>query len=293
MPLLVGSNEKNQNLKDRSTNYGSGGSSSSSSGSSSKPSSTSSNVINTDTRELEQLLGGTQLSDEEKKAITSVYKAVAEGDQQAAAKMVANLELAKAYADPMLARQLSLVTDQLTRTAEGMDYDLNYQETSLQNRLNDLRGDVSFQKDQLSIDLQQELRDLDTFFTGKLQDTKDSLAAKGFTSSSRRDKKEALLSEQKGGLVESANRQFGVANRNLDTSEERSSRDTSRELERLQNLGDRQKTDLARSGEAQIGTEGIKGLDAFNGIDTIGSNSDPLVGQAQLDYNDSIAGFAF
>lgn len=273
---------------------GTSGGSSGSSGSSSSPSTSSSKkASDADRRELEAILADSNLTDDERAAITSVYNAVYEGDQQEAAKMVANLELAKAYADPMLARQLAFVTDDLTRTAEGMDYDLEYAENQLQNRLTDLSKDVEFNKSQLGLDLQQELKDLSIYLDNKLQETRDTMAARGFTQSTRRAKKEGLLKEQVGDLRETAERKFGAQVRNLDETLNRSERDTALELERLRNLSERGKVDLARQGEQAIGTEGVKGLDAFSGIDTLGGqNGESYAGDAQLDYQTSLAQWA-
>lgn len=301
MPIIYGSNSKEAKsgtvTKDAAGNYTSGGSSSSSapSSSSSDSGSASQKAVSSakepiDYADVDALLAESGLTDDEKAAIRAVYGAVYEGDQAAAQKMVANLELAKAYADPMLARQLAMVTDELTRTAEGMDNDLEYRETQLANRLNDLAEDVSFQKDQLSLDLQQEMKDLEIYLGNKLQETRDTMAARGFTQSTRRTKKENLLKEQVGDLKETAERKFGAAVRNLDETSQRSERDTALELQRLKDLTSRGKIDLARSGEKAIGTEGVKGLDAFSGIETLGEqNNTSYAGDAQLDYQSSLA----
>lgn len=265
-------------------------SASSSTSSSNNSSSSQSQPVNY--ADVDALLNGSNLTDDEKAAIRSVYGAVAEGDQAAAQKMVANLQLAKAYADPMLARQLTLVTDELSRTAQGMDQDLDYQETTLQNRLKDLQEDVAFNKETLSLDLQQELKDLETYLGTKLQETRDTMAARGFTQSSRRQKKEGLLQEQVGGLRETTERRFGVQMRNLDETQGRSERDTALELERLRNLSERGKVDLFRQGESTIGTEGVKGLSEFSGMQTLGDKTgEDIVGSAQLDYQDSLSNF--
>lgn len=299
MPIIYGSNNKPKDaVKDAAGNWtapSSGGSSSSvtpstgSSGSASQAAATSAKK-DIDYSEVDALLSGSNLSADEQAAIRAVYGAVYEGDQAAAQKMVANLELAKAYADPMLARQLAFVTDELTRTAEGMDYDLEYAEGQLQNRLNDLSKDAEFNKTQLGLDLQQELKDLSLYLDNKLQETRDTMAARGFTQSTRRAKKEALLNEQVGDLRETAERRFGAQVRNIDEALGRSERDTALELQRLKDLTERGKIDLARSGEQAIGTEGVKGLDAFSSVPSLGQeNNESYVGDAQLDYQTSLA----
>jgi hypothetical protein len=241
------------------------------------------------TKELDDLLNSTNLSADERKAIESVYKAVAEGDEAAAQKMLANLQLASTFAEPMLQRKLKLITDELTRTVDGMDQDLEYQETGLKNRLKDLQDDISYKKDQLSLDLQQELKDLESYFGQKLEQTQIDMASRGMESSSIRNRKEALLSEQKGDLVETTNRKFGEQVRNLDTTGARTERDTALELERLKQLTERGKVDLARSAEASLGSTRTDNLDALKGIDTLGG----IEGQVDIDYKDELAQFAF
>jgi len=279
--------------------YGSGSSSSSST-----PTSTSTTTTSTptsasskssggsqdiDMADVQAVLADTNLSDDEKKAIEAVYRAVANGDQEEAQRLAAKLELAKAYADPMLERQIALITDDLNRTIEGMDYDLEYQETTLQNRLNDLRDDVQYKKDYLSLELQQELKDLEIYFGNKIQETRDTMAARGMTVSRRNEKKQELLNEQRGDMVETANRRFGAEMRNLDTTLERSERDTSREAERLRELTERGKLDVARQAEANLGTERAQDLGALGGISPIGN----IEGEVDLNYQDQLANFAF
>lgn len=300
MPLLVGSNASDAS-KAVSANYGAGSdgsgnllpnSKNTTAAKTTTATTSSSKTPAASTKEVDALLAGSNLTEDERAAIRAVYDAVAEGDAAAAKKMVANLELAKAYADPMLARQLAFIQDDLTRTAEGMDYDLEYSETQLTNRLNDLREDASFQKDQLSLDLQQELKDLEVYLGNKLQETRDTMAARGFTQSTRRAKKEDLLNQQVGDLKETAERKFGAAVRNIDETLGRSERDTALELQRLQDLTERGKIDLVRQGEQAIGTEGVKGLDAFSGIDTLGEqNNTSYAGDAQLNYQKELASF--
>ncbi len=297
MPIITGSNYSGslKTTKDAVGNnvvVGTGGSSAPS-----KPSgvettgsaSTSSKTSSANTDELNSILNDTNLTPDERKAIESVYKAVSEGDEAAAQKMLANLQLAATFAEPMLQRKLKLITDELTRTVEGMDQDLEYQETGLKNRLADLQNDISYKKDQLSLDLQQELKDLESYFGQKLEQTQIDMASRGMESSSIRNKKESLLADQKGDLVETTNRKFGEQIRNLDTTESRTERDTALELERLKQLTERGKVDLARSAEATLGTTRTEDLNALNGIDTLGG----VDGQVDIDYKDELAQFAF
>lgn len=307
MALIYGSNSKEAKSgaakQDAAGNYVKSSSGGSSSSSSSTPSSTSSTPTATSTpsaattsskisdAEVNKYLDSTSLSADEKAAIRAVYLAVANGDQDAARKMAANLELAKQYADPLLKQQIALITDDLTRTVEGLDDDLEYREKSLTNRLNDLKSDTAFNKTNLSLDYQQQLKDLEVYFDGQLQTTRDTMAAQGFTASSRRANKEKILAEQKGGMVESANRAFGVNMRSLNLGQERAERDTALELQRLREMTAQNKTSAARTAESQIGTEGVRGL---TGIKPLGDETGTsITGTAQLDYQDQLSDFVF
>jgi len=270
-------------------NSSSSSSSSSSSGSSSPPPATTPSTSSSNSSELDALLNDSNLTDAEQDSIRAVYDAVAAGDAQRAEEMIARLELAGQYADPILKRQIALISDELNRTVQAIGEDLEYDEQKYQNRLQDIKDDVAYNREQLSIQEQSELKKLERYFGEKLVETRDTMASRGMTSSRKREYAEEILAEQKGEMIEGTKREFATAQREQILTGERSERDIQTELERLQQLSDRKATSVLRSAEDKLGTQRLSQMDALGNLAPIGD----IEGQVDLDYRDTLADFAF
>jgi hypothetical protein len=229
------------------------------------------------------------LSPEEQQAIRAVYGSVYNNDQAEADKLVANLALGTAYADPLLKQKVAMMTDEIKRSYTANGEDLQYQEQQLTTKLNDLKNDVATQGKNLTLDEQAQLRDLERQYTAQLGTLQDSLMSAGFTQSSRRNVKEGVLSQAQGDMVESTRRKFATAQQDIANSLDRGTRDTTAEIERLRLLTQRSNTDLARNAEQQLGTDRVSALPELSGISPVGG----ITGQADLQYKQDAASFIF
>jgi len=216
-------------------------------------------------QQFNEWLGTQNLSADQKSAITALYNAVGTNDQATADKVKAAIEAGTAYSDPYFKAQGALLTDALTRGMSNVDGDLAFNELSLSNRLKDIQDTIARSGEQLSFQHLQELKGLERQFGQDLNVLQNDMAARGFTSSSIRTKKEGILTDTFGDIRESANRSFQYQNENMNQQRTTAERDTALEVARLQELASRGKLDLLRSGEEKLGSSAMGEL-GYNGL---------------------------
>lgn len=209
---------------------------------------------------LQNMLDQAGLSDDQKSAIDLVYEAIANNDRSLMERAKAAMAAATEFSDPFFKAQARLAIDALDRSLTGREDDLSYREQQLSNTLNDLRNDIQSAGDYLSFQQQQELKSLERNYEQQLQATQEDLAARGFTSSSVRSKKEQLLSDTYGDLRQSSNRSFTERQNQLTNTLGRGERDTQAEIERLRQLTEQGKIDDLRKTEEYLGTDALKGI---------------------------------
>lgn len=217
----------------------------------------SAQVMQTQTAENEQLnqtLANSGLTPDQQEALKKMFNIISSGDADMQKKLEAAFVEAEKIADPYFKQQIRMLKDTLQRGFVRIDEDLQFREQQLQTRLQDLQADVANAKGTLSLDQTQQLKQLERQYTLTLQGTRENMAARGFTSSTRRTEAETLLEQQTGELRESSRRQFGARLLELQNQADRGNRDAEAELARLQKLAADQKTDMFRQAEAQLGS---------------------------------------
>ena len=207
----------------------------------------------------------------------SVFNSVASNDTDTAAQLSAALNKAKEFADPYFKAQISIALDTLVRGFTEADNKLQFDETSLNQKLSDLRDITATSKEFLTLDQQAELKKLEQTYTTQLETVQNDLSAAGFGDSSRRTKTENLLSTTKGDLVESTNRAFAQNMNKLNTNLNINERDTAQEIERLKQITAGNKTDLGRKVEGLIGSENLPNTAGYNPLGGV-------TGSQQQDY---------
>lgn len=218
----------------------------------------SAQVINTQTEEnaqLDSLLADSNLTEDQRQAIKAIFNTVSANDQERANQLQAAFKAAAQINEPFFAQQVKLALDELQRGFVSIDQDLAFKEQSIRNRLSDLQQDLASSREFLSLEQQQALKQLERQYKLTLDNTREDLARRGFTASTRRAEAETLLEEQTGELRESAERQFGARMQELQRQGERGDRDAQAELARLQELAAQERTGLARRGEAALGSQ--------------------------------------
>ncbi len=221
---------------------------------------------------LQTILNNPNLTPDQKAAISGIYSAVSTNDTDTAAKLQAAMKAATEYSDPYFKAQINLALDALDRGLNAKDGDLGFSETQLTNALKTLRESTAASEDQLSFQHQQELKQLGDKFETDLNTTRDSLAERGFTSSSKRARSEQILTDTNSGLVESSNKTFGYQTGNLDRALSSSEASTAAQIENLRRLNSEGKLDLYRTTEAAVGSDNLPTVDGLAGLGGVGGD---------------------
>lgn len=217
---------------------------------------------------LEQYLSSSALPEDQKAIIRTIYQATGSNDVETVERLKSAMAAAKEYNQPYFKAQLNLALDALDRGISSNETDLGYRESSLQNTLNDLRNDIASSKDYLTFQQSQELKDLERNYGVQLENTQDSMAATGFTNSSRRVKTEGLLRDQYDGIVQSTNRGYMEKSNALTNQLTRNERNTAADLSYYQDKNTQSNIGMLRQAENQLGTTNLQNAGYSNLLGT-------------------------
>lgn len=219
---------------------------------------------------LQQLLADPTLTADQKAAIQAIYDAISNNDQSQADQIKAAIAAATEYSDPYFKAQTRMVLDSLDRGFQAIDDDLSYKESSLTRSLEALQRDIASAKDYLSFQQLQEMKNLERSFTQAIDTTKEDMAARGFTSSSIRSRKEQLIGDTYGDLRESSRRAFLEKEQSYTNQLNDAQTNTQAEVARLQQLAAQGKLDATRQAEAQVGSTALSAAGYTGGLGDIG-----------------------
>lgn len=200
------------------------------------------------------------LSEEDQESVLAVFAVIAGNDKTQADRLAKAFQVASKINDPVFSQQLRLAVDAIERGFVSIDNEAEFAEQQLQSRLSDLREDFERNKSFFTLEQITAMKEIDRAFAQNLDVLQTNLAATGFTSSSRRTKKEGFLSDATGDLRESTSRKFEFQLDQNRASLDRGERNTSSELARLKQLTEEGKLDFLRGGEAEVGTENLPSL---------------------------------
>lgn len=200
------------------------------------------------------------LSKEDKEAVLAVFGAIAGNDKAQAARLSDAFQAASAINDPYFSQQLRLAVDAIERGFVSIDKEAEFAEGQLQTRLSDLKEDFENKKEFLNLEQISVMKDIERTYETNLDNLQTGLAATGFSSSSRRVKKEKILEEATGDIRESRTRGFEFEAARGERDVARGERETEKELTRLRELTSAGKLDFLRKAEAEVGTKGLPDL---------------------------------
>lgn len=221
------------------------------------------------------------LPKDQQDAIRAVFDTVQTNDTQKKDLLQKAIAKATENADPIFKQTLRLSLDALNSGFQDNASDLDYQEKQLTDRLTQLREDTAYSTNDLSIEHQNELKQYEDDLAQKLGDTRQSLAASGFTDSSKRAKSEEILQNAKGNLVESSNRTFAAKTRDLSSTLSRTEADTAAEIERLRTVAGSKNKELGRETEKVVGSGNLR---TIPGYDPLGN----IIGKSEQDRQKDI-----
>jgi hypothetical protein len=200
------------------------------------------------------------LNKADQQAVLSVFNAVASNDKKQAERLIKGFETASKINDPYFKQQLRLATDAIKRGYTAIDDEADYSERQAKTRLRDLKEDFERRKDFLTVEEATQLKAIERQYEQDLDTTRNTLASAGFGSSSKRIEQEKLLDEATGDLRASTKRKFAYEIDNSRDNLQRETRDTNREVRRLNELTKANKLNFLRKAEEQVGTANLPRL---------------------------------
>ncbi len=240
--------------------------------------------------QLQALLSNPNLTPDQRAALQSIYTAITTNDLDYAGRLKAAIGAATQYSDPFFKAQTRLVTDALERGLKAEDDDLAFNEEQKRNTLKALLQDIEASKDSLSLDEQQQLRTLTRQLQTDMEATRDDLAARGFTTSSVRARKEQLVNDTYGDLRQSAQRSLTEKTTALTNQGTRAQTSTVAEIARLQELARSGKLDKLRTAEESVGSNALSSLGYGNLLGGVGGALPRAQAQDALSF---ASGFVF
>jgi len=199
------------------------------------------------------------LSPDDQEAVLAVFNAVANNDQKKANQLISAFEAAAKINDPFFAQQFRIAADTVKRGFVEAENDLQYKEQLQASRLSDLQQDIATRSEFLTLEEQNALKGIERQYKQDIDNTRQNMAARGMTFSSRRANTEGLINEATGDIRESTQRRFGIQQLEGQRTLERGTRDIQAETERIRQLAEEGKLDLFRQAEANLGTLNLPG----------------------------------
>jgi len=200
------------------------------------------------------------LDKEDQEAVLAVFNAIATNDVKKANQLADSFRAASKINDPIFKEQLMLAVDAIERGYVEIDKEAEFKEKQMKTRLEDVKKDFLAKKEFLTLEQASQLRGIERQYTVDLEDTRQDLAVRGMTGSSRRIQKEKLVEDSYGDMRESTNRKFAFELQAEDNQVARSDRDTQRELARLAEITKAGKLDFLRRAEQQVGSKNLPNL---------------------------------
>ena len=217
------------------------------------------------------------LNDNQKAVAYFQYKTQTATSEAQKKDALAALEKAKELADPYFKEQIRISQDEITRGITSTQGDIQFKLTTLNDRIKNIKEDLTYNKEQLNLEQQAEMSQQLKENEQNLFNLQQQAADAGLAFSSPRIQAEQALRTQQQGLAQSTSRKYNQALRGLEVPAERGTLEAQQAITETQRAGQEALTNLARKGEAQLGTENIP----QTGITSLGEITGSLAEQNQ------------
>jgi len=167
------------------------------------------------------------------------------------------LELAGEDAEPFWKEKLSIIKDELSRAIGTLGADLASREKELTRRSKEIEEDLIYNKENLTVDESAELARTKRAYDQELEVIGDTMANRGLTSSTIRNRAESRLEESYVDVIESTGRKYARAQRAEGVGATRLQADITQQVADLQRGFAEAKTGAARGTEAYVGSEAL------------------------------------
>jgi len=218
--------------------------------------------------ELKNSLIWQNATDYDKTILYSTFKARQVQDPQKQQQMLEALGNAMSSLDPYYRQKTRLATDEIERSIGKLTGDYQSNLKSNEDRIKQLKEDLIFNKDQLTIEQQQEMSDQLRNYQTQLYNTQQQMAESGLAFSSPRATAEANLASEQQGISQSTARKYARAFREQDLNAKRQAAALEQNLADLERGKKEGLTDISRRGEEALGSANMPatGVSQLGGI---------------------------
>ncbi len=201
-----------------------------------------------------------QLTPEEQATIVYYESVLASDNAEEQEALADAFDLATEQAEPYWKSILAIAKDELSRALGTLEADLTGREAELTRRSKEIEEDLIYNKDNLTTEESAELARQKKSYDIELEGIGETMAQRGLTSSTIRNRATTRLEEVNKDNVESVQRSYDRQQRAQSVGAERLQLDITKETEDLQRRATETKTGAVRGAEAYLGTEEVKGL---------------------------------
>ena len=193
---------------------------------------------------------------EDKKSIVDYFKQILEDNDKAKQEAFDKaLDLAAEQADPYFRQKIRILKDTVQRTFGTLEADLASREKELTRRRQEIDDDLIYNKEQLTIDEQAEMKRQQESYGFELDGIRETMSHRGLTVSTIKTKAEERLKTGHEDIIESTQRKYERAQRAQGLGAERQITGIIQQIADLQRGVKEKKTEVGRGTEAYLGTE--------------------------------------
>ena len=168
-----------------------------------------------------------------------------------------SLQEAIKLVDPYFREQIRIAQDQIQRSVGSVTQDAQTQVNSLQERVKQIQDDLSFNRNQLSLEQQAELSQQLQENQIQLETLHQNYAEAGLIFSSPRELAEQRLKDTQQGIAESSARRYGRSLRELEVGGQRQLQESAQQIASTERQKQERLTDISRQGESALGTKNV------------------------------------
>ena len=216
-----------------------------------------------------------------------MYKGLTAGDAAAKADATKNLEEAVKLADPYFKSQIRLAQDELDRSVGSTLMDAQSEQNKLVRRADELRQDLAFGREDLSIEERSDLARQLQEYEQTLETLQTNMQESGLAFSSPRQVAEQRLQGQQQDLAQSTSRQYARKKRDLELSTERGLAQTTQAQADLDRKRQEAITSAARAAEQVLGSKNLPSTAGGLSIQPFDPNM-PITGSLEAQRQASI-----
>ena len=171
---------------------------------------------------------------------------------------------AQVDAAPYFKNLLRVTTDEVNRASTKLTGDYASRAQQLQDNLANIQEDLTTNRAYLTLNEQAELTKLSQQYQVELENTQQTMAARGLTFSTDRSTAEGRLEQSQQGLVESTTRQHGYQMQRLEQEAARGNTAAKTQLDDLKRQLGYDRTSIGRSFEQKWGSSSLPQLEGYS-----------------------------